>query len=84
METFSIYTIIGLTGVAGVLYAYGMMTAGKWVANNPRYQWTNVIGTTGILVSLIGQWNLPAFIANAAWITIGGLSLIRIYKRKGT
>ena len=82
METLSLYTVIGLLGVLGVLAAYGMMTAGKWPALGARYQWVNVIGTTGILISLIGQWNLPAFIANTAWISIGVFSLIRIYKKR--
>lgn len=77
-------TFIGLLGVATVLVAYGMMTAGKWSAGSARYQWLNVIGTAGILVSLIGAWNLPAFIANSAWIAIGILSLVRVYRRKSS
>lgn len=83
METADIYVAFGLAGVAGVILAYGMMTAGKWRANSVRYQLTNVISTAGILLSLVGQWNLPAFITNMAWITIGLYSLLRLY-RKGT
>ncbi len=75
-------TMIGLLGVVGVLVAYGLMTLGKWRADSARYQWLNVIGTSGILVSLIGQWNVAAFVANVAWISIGLLSLVRIYKRR--
>lgn len=78
----SIFTILGLLGVVIVLIAYGMMTAGKWAANSARYQWLNVIGTAGLLISLIGQWNLPAFVANALWILIGVVSLVRIYRKK--
>lgn len=80
MET--LYTAIGLTGVATVLFAYGALTLGKLHADTPRYQWLNIIGTTGILISLLGQWNLPAFIANLAWITIGIVSLLRMRRRK--
>jgi hypothetical protein len=75
-------TMIGLLGVVGVLVAYGLMTLGKWRADSARYQALNVIGTAGILVSLIDQWNVAAFVANVAWIAIGVLSLVRIYKRQ--
>lgn len=74
-------TLIGLVGVFTVIIAYGLMTAGKISAQSKPYQWLNVLGTAGILISLIDQWNLPAFIANAAWIMIGIFSLIRLYRR---
>jgi paired small multidrug resistance pump len=76
------FTIIGLLGVTTVLVAYGMMTMDKWQANSARYQWLNVIGTSGILVSLLASWNLPAFVANILWIIIGAVSLVRIYRNK--
>jgi paired small multidrug resistance pump len=76
------FTILGLLGVATVLIAYGMMTAGRWQANSAIYQWLNVIGTSGILASLVTSWNLPAFVANSLWIMIGVVSLIRIYRKK--
>lgn len=75
----SFLTIVGLLGVATVLIAYGMMTAGKWAANSAIYQWLNVVGTSGILLSLMQAWNLPAFVANSLWILIGVVSLVRIY-----
>ncbi len=75
----ALLTIVGLLGVATVLIAYGMMTAGKWAANSAIYQWLNVIGTSGILLSLFASWNLPAFVANSLWILIGVVSLVRIY-----
>lgn len=75
-------TLIGILGVIGVLVAYGLMTAGRWAADSARYQWLNVIGTTGILTSLIDAWNVAAFVANTAWIAIGIVSLVRIYRKK--
>ena len=79
----ALFTIIGLIGVATVLVAYGMMTVGKWAASSAIYQWLNVLGTSGIMLSLIASWNLPAFVANTLWIMIGLFSLVRIYRKKG-
>jgi len=75
-------TIIGLIGVATVLVAYGMMTAGKWAASSAIYQWMNVLGTSCILLSMVVSWNLPAFVANVLWIMIGLVALVRIYRKK--
>jgi paired small multidrug resistance pump len=80
----TLYSIIGLMGVLVVLIAYGLMTAGRLAASSARYQWLNVCGTLAILVSMLEQWNLPAFIANVLWVAIGAYSLVRLYKGKAS
>ena len=74
--------MIGLLGVGLVIFAYALLAAGKLAAASDRYQWLNVAGTACILLSLIGQWNLPAFIANAAWILIGFAALRRNARKR--
>ena len=74
----------GIAGVALVLIAYGWITSGKTTAADPRFQLLNIVGTIGILLSLLVQWNLPAFIVNAAWLLIGLFALIRHYRRRRT
>lgn len=78
----SIYTLIGLAGVVLVLAAYALLSYGKLAARDVRYQWLNVAGTAGILISLIGQWNAAAFVSNTAWISIGLYSLARLYRAR--
>ena len=74
--------IIGLLGVAIVLAAYGLLSSGRLKADEARYQWLNVVGTVCILISLTGQWNLASFVANAAWLMIGLVGLVRIYRKR--
>lgn len=74
----SLATIIGLVGVAVNLAAYGMLSSGKLKASDALYQYLNIAGTTGLLISLFAQWNLPSFVANMAWLLIGIVGLIRI------
>lgn len=76
-----LFTIVGLIGVVINLIAYGLLTAGKLRAGEMRYQLINVVGTVGILLSLIAQWNLPVFIANMAWLGIALIGLGRILLR---
>ena len=75
-------TDAGLAGVVLVLIAYGLITTGKVGADNPKFQLLNIVGTCGILLSLLTQWNLPAFIANVAWLVIGLFALIKHYRHK--
>ncbi len=74
----SIFTLVGFIGIAINLIAYAMLSSGRLKASEARYQLMNITGTVCILLSLVAQWNLPAFIANLAWLLIGLLSLARI------
>jgi hypothetical protein len=73
-----VFIALGLLGVAINLIAYGLLTAGKLRADALSYQVINVCGTTGILLSLIAQWNLPVFISNIAWLLIALVGVARI------
>ena len=66
-----VLTAIGMVGVVLVIAAYALLSTGRLRADEARYQVINVTGTVGILLSLITQWNLASFIANAAWLLIG-------------
>ena len=78
MANFSLFTAIGLVGAAVALIAYGLVTTGRVSTHSARYQWLNIGATAGILLSLVDQWNMPAFLANIAWLTIGVVSLLRM------
>ncbi|MFM9891101.1 MAG: hypothetical protein ACKVOE_10790 [Rickettsiales bacterium] len=75
-------TFIGLIGVVMLLAAYGLLTRGVWRADAARYHLLNIGGTVCTLISVWYAWNLPAFISNLLWISIGIFSLVRIYCRK--
>lgn len=74
----TLFTILGLVGVFTNLLAYGLLTSGRLRANDVRYQLINIAGTTGILISLITQYNLPILVLNIAWLAIGIVGLARI------
>lgn len=79
-----LFVAIGMAGVVLVLLAYGLISSGRMTGEDVRYQLINIAGTTGILISLIAQWNLPSFIANAAWLMVGFVGLIRIWRKRRT
>ena len=75
------YTIIGLIGVTINLVAYGLVTTGHMKASEARYQVMNIVGTSGLLVSLVAQWNLAVFLLNIAWLAISITSYARIRRQ---
>ena len=69
---------IGLIGVVVVLVTYGLLTTGRIGENDARYYWLNIIGTTGIAVSILVQWNLASMVAQILWILVSFFGLYRI------
>ncbi len=78
----SLPTLIGLLGVAVVVAAYGLVSVGRISSAMPVYQWLNIVGTAGILVSVIYSWNLPAFVGQCLWIVLSVIGLVRIYAKR--
>lgn len=75
METFA--HIIGNTGVVCFLAAYYLLQKGRLVHTGLWYLGLNLAGSIMLLISLLIQWNLSAFILEAAWALI---SIAGIYK----
>lgn len=69
--------MIGLTAPGLFLYAYAMITLGRWSAESLRYQVMNCLGAIAILISLIDHWNLPVFLLEICW---GAISVYGIVK----
>lgn len=82
MEMIAPYaSAIGLLGVAIVLVSYGLLTTGRLTDRDARYYWLNIVGTAGIAVSLVTQWNLPSMVAQILWILVSFVALIRLRRR---
>lgn len=62
----------GYIGVVLVLLAFLLLQAHKLRGNGLIYQAMNVLGALGVMLSLLfGQFNMPAFVMQAAWLVIG-------------
>lgn len=75
------YDIAGTAGVVLIIIAYFMLQVGRWGAQDLRYTLFNLIGALLIILSLVFDFNLSAFLMEAAWVVI---SLIGIYKATAT
>lgn len=74
--------IIGLMAPVLFLYAYGMITLGKWSSESLRYQVLNFLGAIAILISLIDHWNLPVFILELCWGAISVYGMVKVLRAR--
>lgn len=72
--------IIGWIGAGALLFAYGMISAGKFKAENKSYQGLNVFGSLGLIVNSTWYGAYPSTALNIMWIAIGIFTFRRILK----
>ncbi len=80
-----IYNLVGIVGVILILVAFFLLQVGKLSSRDFIYSLLNLFGALGILISLISEWNLSAFVIEVAWILISLYGLIKhsIEKKRG-
>jgi hypothetical protein len=80
--TISIIDIIGLTAPVLFLFAYAMISMGKWQAESMRFQLLNFLGAVAILISLTKDFNLPVFILEICWGTISVYGIRKAWRAR--
>lgn len=75
MELFA--NIVGNIGVICFLLAFYLLQKNKLTHDSLRYLGLNLAGSILLILSLLVNWNLPAFMLEAAWAMI---SMYGIYK----
>lgn len=74
--------IIGLTAPLLFLFAYAMVSFGRWQAEMLRFQVLNLLGAIAILISLLKDWNLPVFILELCWGAISMYGIRKAWRKK--
>ncbi len=72
--------VIGLTAPVLFLFAYAMISFGKWKPEMLRFQVMNFLGAVAILISLTKDWNLPVFILEICWGAISVYGIVKALK----
>ena len=70
------YDFLGNVGVAIVLTTYLLLQLGKLSGNSLLYSIPNAIGAVLILVSLIFEFNLSAFLIEFFWLIISMIGIV--------
>ncbi|MDR3388472.1 MAG: hypothetical protein P4L92_15595 [Rudaea sp.] len=68
---------IGLLGVAVMLWAFFLLQAGKLRGDAFVYQLLNALGAGAVLLSLVHDFNLSAFVIETCWVGISIYGMLR-------
>lgn len=76
------YDWVGLLGTVMILGGFALLQAGRVSGTGLVYQLLNLFGATGVLVSLLGTFNLSVFLLEAAWIVVSLYGIARSLRAK--
>ena len=80
--TYGLHDLVGNIGVTMILIAYLMLQTGRIEAQSIRYSVVNAVGAGLIVASLSVDFNLSAFIVEAAWATISLYGIARALRER--
>ncbi len=79
-----IYDLIGILGVIMILIAYALVQLGKLHVKDLSYSLLNAFGAFLILISLLIDFNLPAFLMEFFWLIFSILGIYKYIQNKNT
>lgn len=68
---------VGLIGVFVTLTAFLLLQAGRLHGTGFIYQAMNAVGAAAVVLSLLYNFNLSAFVVEAAWVAISLYGMVR-------
>lgn len=71
------YDLVGLLGTLLVVGSYFLLQSGRLSGTGLPYQLINIAGSSGILVSLFGGFNLAVALLQCTWIAISVYGIVR-------
>ncbi len=77
-----LFNSIGILGVLSCLLAFFLLQIGKLRSDHVNYSALNLLGSIGILISLIYQWNLSAFLMEVTWGLLSFYGVVRYYQKR--
>lgn len=80
--TYGPLDFIGNIGVVALIIAYLMLQLNKLSSNGLVYSLLNAIGASLIVVSLLFDFNLSAFLMEVFWILISFVGIYRYWRLK--
>ncbi len=80
--TYGWHDLLGIIGVILILATYILLQLEKLSATSFLYSATNGLGALLVLVSLIYEFNLSAFIIEAFWLLISIYGVVRYFSRR--
>ncbi len=78
---YSFTDFLGNIGVMLIIIDYLLLQLNRVRSNSLSYSLLNAVGATLIIISLLFNFNLSAFIMEAIWVVISLFGLYRYFRR---
>jgi hypothetical protein len=75
--SYGLLDVIGNIGVAILIFTYLLLQLNRLAGNGLTYSLLNMLGASLIMISLVANFNLSAFIIEAFWVLISLLGVFR-------
>ena len=76
------YDWVGMAGTLMVLAAFFLLQAGRVSGTGIVYQLLNLFGAGGVLLSLLGTFNVSVFLIEFTWVLISGYGIVRSFNSR--
>ena len=80
--SYSLLDLVGNVGVVVLMIAYLMLQLNKLHSDGLAYSLANAVGASLIVVSLLVNFNLSAFIMEVFWVLISFVGIYRYFRSK--
>ncbi|HZX80375.1 MAG TPA: hypothetical protein VFE72_05440 [Lysobacter sp.] len=77
------YDVVGLGGTLSILLAFVLLQTRRLSGTGLVYPLLNLFGAVGILVSLLGTFNLSVFLLELAWVAVSLYGIARSLRERG-
>jgi hypothetical protein len=84
MSDYAWHDFVGNVGVLMILGTYFALQIGRLDARSVKYSALNALGAGSITLSLLFDFNLSAFVVEAAWVAVSLYGLTRAFRRGGS
>jgi hypothetical protein len=79
---YSLFDLIGNIGVVVLMIAYLLLQLNKLSSSGLAYSLWNAIGASLIIISLLVNFNLSAFVMEVFWVLISLVGIYRYFRFK--
>jgi multidrug transporter EmrE-like cation transporter len=79
---YSLLDLVGNTGVVMLIITYLMLQVNKIRSDGLAYSILNAVGASLIILSLLVNFNLSAFIMEVFWVLISFVGIYRYFRLK--
>ena len=78
---YSFFDFVGNLGVFLIIVSYLLLQLNKIKSENIKYSLMNLVGASLVIISLVENFNMSAFVIEAFWVGISLFGIIKYFRK---